>query len=408
MKYCLIGEKLSHSYSEKLHRSFGYDYSLKELSPCELQSFVSFGGYDGFNVTIPYKKSIIPFLDGVSDLVARIGAVNTVKVKDGKKYGFNTDYYGFYGTVKKSGAVVNGKNVLILGSGGACAVVKAVMEDLGAKTISVVSRSGDLNYNNVYDRTDAQIIVNATPVGTFPDITATPIDLTRFNQVEAVFDLIYNPYKSALIRQAKELGIKCANGLTMLVIQALKAREIWFDLPATDDEVKKATSLLKNLTLNVALTGMPSCGKSTVGRALAELTGKPFIDTDDLILSLTGRTPENIIEEDGEQVFRTVETEAVKKACSARGAIIALGGGAVLKEENRDFLKSTAFNVFIERDLALTVKDGRPLLKNADVEKVFEERAPFYNGVADCRVRNDKAPEDVAKEIIKNYESFGY
>ena len=407
MKYCLIGKKLSHSYSQVLHESYGLDYSLVELAPENLCDFVFNGGYDGFNVTIPYKKDIMRYLDGVSDLAERIGAVNTVVRRDGKLYGDNTDYQGFVDTLKFAGVEVKGKNVLLAGSGGASSMARVALSDMGAKSVTIVSRSGETNYSNCYELKDTQIVVNATPVGTFPEIAAAPLDIAKFKKLEFVFDLIYNPIKTALLEKADSLRIANSNGLMMLVVQALAARKIWTGEDYSFEDVKKLLSVLKSKTINIALVGMPSSGKSTIGKIVAKKLGKEFFDTDEEIFRKTGRTPEQIILSDGEKAFREIEQEVVLSVCKNRGAVIATGGGAVLKEINRKFLKATAFTVFIKRDPALLDDTSRPTLKSAGAKKLYEMRAPIYKAVSDFCVSNDASPERAAEEIIKAYENSG-
>lgn len=408
MKFCLIGKKLSHSYSETLHRSYGLDYKLFEVAPDELEDFATNCEYDGYNVTIPYKKEIMRYLDSVSPLAERVGAVNTVVNRNGKKCGYNTDYHGFLGALRYAGVSVKDKNVLVLGSGGASNVALVALKDAGAKTITVVSRSGEINYENCYELSDTEIIVNATPVGTFPEIEAAPIDIAKFKKLDFLFDLIYNPIKTALIKKAERLGIGRLNGLCMLVIQALKAREIWLGTPFDDADVEKCLKALKEKTVNIALCGMPSSGKSTVGRLISEKLKKEFYDTDEVIYEMTGRTPEQIILNDGEKAFRDVEEKAVASVCAKRGVVIALGGGAVLRERNRSFLDSTAFTVWLKRDLKLLDDTDRPTLKGAGAENLYKMRASVYDEVSDFSVSNDNLAEDTAKEIIKAYEDIGY
>lgn len=408
MKYCLLGEKLSHSFSRILHESLGARYALEEVEREKLGEFVLNSDYDGFNVTIPYKKQIIPYLDALSDLAKRLGAVNTVKCENGKMSGYNTDYYGFLQTLKTHGVAVEGKTAMVLGSGGASATAVAALEDLGAKNVVVVSRKGETNYSNCYGVKDVSVIVNATPVGTFPDYDSAPVDLERFSGIEFVFDLVYNPFRTKLLTVAEKLGVPHANGAEMLIYQALFSREIWTGEPVSDDNAKKCLAAIKNSTVNIALVGMPSSGKSTVGKIIAEKLGKNFSDTDGEVFSLSGKTPESIIVERGESEFRKVESVALKNCLSRCGSVVATGGGAILSPENRRILKQTSFVVYIKRDLDKLVSDGRPLSKKIGVEELFKERAPLYEFVADLIVENNGGIEEVAERIVKGYEDFGY
>ena len=308
MKFCLIGEKLSHSYSKEIHNLCGLDYSLKEIVRCGVGDFVSNSNYQGFNVTIPYKKDVLPFLDGVSNEVKEIGAVNTVAVKNGKRLGYNTDVNGILYTLKRKGVSLNGKNVLVLGTGGASKAVQYAIKIENANYF-LVSRSGEVNYENCYNLKGVKVIINATPVGMFPNCQDCPIDLERFDGLEFVFDLIYNPQKTMLIKKAEELNIPCCNGLAMLVEQALSAQDIWLNKTHSHELTEEIISKLSEDKLSVALTGMPGCGKTTLGKLVAQNLGKEFIDLDVEITNYAKKTPSKIINELGEKEFRKIETE---------------------------------------------------------------------------------------------------
>lgn len=399
MRYCLIGEKLSHSYSSEIHNGLNLNYSLTEVSKENFNAFFENGSeYDGFNVTIPYKKDVMKFLDGVDDLAQRIGAVNTVKKVDGKLYGFNTDYFGLKFTVDSLGANVMGKNVAILGSGGAKNTAETLCKDLGAKQIYIVSRKGEINYSNVYDL-DIDIIINTTPVGMFPNNGQMPIDLRRVKGVSVVIDCIYNPIKTALILQAEKLGIKCAGGLLMLVSQALKAQEIWLDKKFTNEQILSEYDKLLKEKRNVVLIGMPSSGKSTLARLLAESKNKEFIDTDDEIYKRTHHTPAEIITTLGERAFRDIESEVCYNVGKNSGKIIATGGGSILREENRNNLKQNAYIVYVMRDLDKLVDDDRPLSQKDGFKRLYEERKEIYESFSDLMVINNKTVEDALKEL---------
>ena len=402
MKFCLIGEKLSHSYSKEIHNFCGLDYTLKEIVRCGVGDFVENSDYRGFNVTIPYKKDVLPFLDEVSSEAIEMGAVNTVLNKNGKLYGFNTDVDGVEYTFKRKGINLLSKKVLILGTGGASKAVYYVCKKHGAECI-FVSRNGEIKYQNCYDVSGVDIVVNATPVGMYPLVDKTPIDLSKFDKLEFVFDLIYNPQKTLLIKQAEELNILHSNGLPMLVEQALKAQDIWLSKTHTEKDTEEIISRLCNYKLNVALMGMPGCGKSTVGKALADSLGKEFIDLDEEITLCKGKTPAEIITELGEDKFRDIETEVLSKIAIKSGAVISLGGGAVIREENRRVLSLNAVTVYIKKDLALLESDNRPLSKKVGVSELYKQRKEFYE-TADIVINNDKSVEDCVKEIESSYE----
>ncbi len=403
MKFCLIGEKLSHSYSKEIHNLCGIDYSLKEIVRCGVGDFVCSSSFDGFNVTIPYKKDVIPFLDGVSNEVKEIGAVNTVANKNGKRIGYNTDVNGILYTLKRKGVSLKGKNVLVLGTGGASKAVEYVIKNENANCV-LVSRSGDINYENCYNVKDVKVIINATPVGTFPNFQDCPINLEKFKGLEFVFDLVYNPQKTMLIKKAEELGILCSNGLPMLVEQALSAQDIWLDKTHSVDLTEEIISRLSNDKLNIALTGMPGCGKTTLGKLVAQNLGKEFIDLDVEITKYAKKTPQEIINELGEKEFRKIETEVLKTVLLKTGAVIALGGGAFISNENRELLSHNAVTVYIKRDLELLKTFGRPLSKAVGVKKLFEEREVFYN-TADFSVDNNGDINLAVKEILVKYEN---
>lgn len=401
MKYCLIGEKLGHSFSAELHRAKGLDYSLTELKADELGK-VFRGGYDGFNVTIPYKKAVIPYLDGLDKWAREIGAVNTVLKKDGKFYGYNTDIFGIEYTFSRLGTELKNKTVMILGSGGASATARAFAESRGAKEIITVSRTGEVNYFNCYDRVETEVLINATPVGTYPEVYAAPVDIGRFSRLEAVFDLVYNPLSTALVLSARERGIKCAGGLGMLVAQAVYSEKIWgYDF--SENDIERTANELYRKKLNIVLYGMPSAGKTTVGKILADKLGKRFTDTDAEILSRTGRTPAEIIEKSGEAAFRDTESKIIKELAKESGAVIATGGGAVLRRENVDALKMNGVGVYIKRDLALLNSDGRPLSLKKGLDVLFGERKELYERAAVITALNDKKAEDCAEFIAKKF-----
>ena len=408
MKCGLIGEKLSHSFSPQIHKELAdYSYELFEMSESEVKGFLESDRYDCINVTIPYKKAVIPHLDEISAEARRIGAVNTVvKTKDGKKYGYNTDYYGFMHTVNQSGIEIKDKNVLILGTGGASLTAKTVSEDLGAKKITFVSRSGEINYENVYEKCpDTDVIINCTPVGMYPRTNGeSPVVLDKFKSCKGVLDMIFNPAKTKLLLDAERLGIPFANGLPMLVAQAKKACELFVGEDVPDREIDRITTLIANQTGNIILVGMPGSGKTTVGKLLAEMTGRKFIDTDEMITSSQGRTPSAIITVDGEEQFRQIEHEEVKNAGKMSGMVISTGGGVVTRHENFDQLRQNGKIFFIHRSLNKLPTDDRPLSQKTKLEEMYRTRLPLYREICDFEVSNDVSPEECAAEILKKYE----
>ena len=407
MRCGLIGEKLSHSFSPQIHKELAdYSYELFEMSEREVEPFLKSDRYDCINVTIPYKKAVMPYLDEISDEAKRIGAVNTVvKDESGRKRGFNTDYYGFLYTVNQSGIEIKDKNVLILGTGGASLTAKTVSEDLGAKKISFVSRSGEINYESVYEKCpDTNVVINCTPVGMYPNKNGeSPIILDRFKGCSGVFDMIFNPAKTKLLFDAERLGIPSVNGLPMLVAQAKKACELFVGEDVPDREIDRITTLIANQTGNIILVGMPGSGKTTVGKLLSEATGRKFIDTDEMITASQGRTPSEIIKTDGEEKFREIEHAEVKNAGKMSGMIISTGGGVVTRRESFEPLRQNGKIFFLRRDLDKLATADRPLSQKNKLEDMYRIRLPLYREICDFEVSNDGSAEQCAAEILKKY-----
>ena len=406
MKYCLIGGKLGHSFSKVIHQSCGLDYDLVELAEAQLEAFVRSGDYDGYNVTIPYKKAILPYLDEIDEGARLAGAVNTVVAKNGKLYGYNTDVLGFEQMVKSSGITLSKRRVLVLGSGGASGAVQAVCKAQGASSVVVVSRTGEVNYDNVYATcADAEVIINSTPVGMYPD-DGCPIDVDRFDGLVAVFDCVYNPIRTKLVLNARSKGLVACGGLKMLLGQAFEAQKIW----GVYDGVK-AENTAKNLVNhknNLVLSGMPGCGKSTIGRLAAEALGLDYVDTDDEILRRTTKTAQEIILSDGEAAFRDIESAVVYDLSRTAGKVIALGGGAVLRPENVRAVEANGIIVYIQRDVSLLATENRPLSQAQGVQALFDGRRAVYESTADGMVINDGDIADVAQEVIDLYENLSY
>lgn len=398
----LIGHKLSHSFSPEIHSYLAdYEYKLYEMEEQEVGEFLKACPLDAFNVTIPYKKTVMPFLDFISDNAKRIGSVNTIVKKPDGLYGYNTDYYGFSYMAEKSGIEIENKKVLILGSGGASLTVKAVLSDMGAREIVIISRTGENNYENISLHTDADVIVNTTPVGMYPRNGEAPVDLEIFTKLSGVLDLIYNPSETRLLYDAKKKGIPCINGLYMLSAQAKKACELFLDTEIkenpTDEIVKNIEARLKN----IVLVGMPGAGKSTAGRLLAEKLGRKFIDTDDIIKEKAGMPIPEIFSLYGEEKFREIETEAAREAGKMSGLVIATGGGIVTKEENLYPLKQNSFVVWLKRDISLLPLDGRPVSQQNNLSELYNKRAPLYEKFADFTVEVSENTQETVNTIIE-------
>lgn len=405
MEYGLIGEKLGHSFSPAIHRRLaGYDYRLVELSPGELGPFLEGGGFRGLNVTLPYKKAVIPYCRELTSQARRIGSVNTIlRREDGALLGHNTDYDGFRYLLRSAGAQVSGKKALVLGTGGASLTVGAVLEDLGAGEVVFISRSGPDSYENLDRHADAQIMVNATPVGMYPNTEAAPVDLSRFPRLEGAFDLIYNPARTRLLLQAEELGLCRANGLGMLVAQAKAAAERFLDAPIPDGRVEEIVRDMEKETRNLLLIGMPGCGKSTVGRALARRLGRRLVDLDELIEQETARPIPDIFAREGEEAFRRLEHDALCRTARESGLVIAAGGGIVTRRENLAPMRQNSTVIFLTRPLEELPTEGRPISQSNDLGELYRHRLPLYRGACDLEVENRQV-EDAAEEIIRRLE----
>lgn len=401
-RFGLLGGRLGHSLSPQIHGYFGdYPYDLIEKEADELAAFFAAPPYRAINVTIPYKKDVIPFCDELDDVARRIGSVNTIRFDGDAVRGYNTDYYGLRYLLEKNRIPVAGRKVLLLGSGGSAVTARCVLGDLQAKEVVIVSRSGENNYENLDRHADAGLIVNTTPVGMYPKNLVSPIDLSLFPACEAVVDIIYNPLKTRLLLDAEARGIPAVNGLEMLVAQGKRAAEIFFGHPFDDAVVERTVRSMERNFRNIVLVGMPGCGKSTVGKLLSERLGKPFLDTDAMVEEAGAPIPV-IICEDGEQAFRDREQEAVAQAGKQLGHVIATGGGAVLRAENRLALRQNAIVIFLERPIAELGTEGRPLSRGvAALEAMYEQRLPLYRAMADYSVAVDNDPEETCRRILE-------
>jgi len=412
MQYGCIGEKLSHSFSREIHKGLtDYIYELKELTPDEVGAFLQKKDFKAINVTIPYKQTVMPYLDHISDKARSIGAVNTIVNRDGVLYGYNTDFYGLSLLLEKNGISLAGKKVLILGSGGTSRTALAVAKESGAAHVlrlSRTAREGCITYEEALLRhTDAEVIINTTPCGMFPFAGVSPIDIDAFPHLEAVADAIYNPLCSELVLSAKARGLKAAGGLYMLVMQAVKAVE--FFLGECPDG-KKAEAVYQRLLQekqNIVLIGMPSCGKSSVSAALQRLLGREAVDTDALITEKAGKSIPEIFAECGERGFRDMESAVIRDLSVKQGLIIATGGGAILREENLRALKANGVLFFLDRPLEeLCATSDRPLSSEREaLERRYRERYDQYLAAADVRIPATTAlgVEGTAKAIIKEW-----
>ena len=407
MKCGLLGRKLGHSYSPQIHNLLGdYSYVLFEKEPEELENFLKNGDFSGLNVTIPYKKEVIPYLSELSPTAKKMGCVNTVlRRSDGTLYGHNTDYFGFTSLVRHAGLSVAGKKVLVLGSGGASNTAVAALKDLGASPV-VISRSGENNYGNLHLHRDVAAIVNTTPVGMYPNTGVSPIDLGLFPHLEGVLDVIYNPARTQLLLDAEKLGIPRENGLWMLVAQAKEAAEVFTGGKISDAVIEKIYRQLSHQMKNIVLIGMPGCGKSTIGTLLAEKLGRTLADVDEKIISLAGKSIPDIFAQDGEPTFRDWETQALTELGKQSGLVIATGGGCVTQKRNSPLLHQNGYLVWLERDCSVLPTDGRPLSQANDLGKMYAARKPLYEAFADIRVENTGTPAETVQKILDALEEL--
>ncbi|NLF80082.1 MAG: shikimate kinase [Clostridia bacterium] len=388
----LLGERLQHSYSPQIHRLLGdYTYRLYEISPADLPQFLRRGDWRGLNITIPYKQAVLPYCDHLSPLAQTTGSVNTIlRRPDNSLWGGNTDAYGFRYLLAQSSAPPSGLRAgrrggkaLVLGSGGAARTVAAVLAELGSAPVVIISRSGEDNYHNLRRHHDAALIVNATPVGMYPDNGVAPLDLSLFDRLELALDLIYNPARTELLLQAEEMGVAHNNGLAMLVAQAKAASELFQNHRIAERRVAEIAKRLRRQMMNVALIGMPGSGKSTVGRRLAKLCHRPFYDTDEMVAAAAGRPITEIFAAVGEAAFRELESAALAQVSRLSGAVIACGGGVVTRSANKRLLRQNAQVVFLQRELEDLPTAGRPLSQQRPLAELYRERLPLYHAWSD-------------------------
>ncbi len=405
MKFGCIGEKLGHSFSVEIHEKLGlYDYTLMPIPREKLHDFMMQREFDGINVTIPYKKDVIPYLKEISYEAQLCGAVNTIVKKDGELYGYNTDFAGMRDLLAMGGIEIEDKKILILGSGGTAGTAKKLCEVLGASRVELVSRGrkdGCITYEEAYARTDTEVIINATPCGMYPNAGSSPVDLSRFPRLCGVADAVYNPEKTALLQEAAALEIPHIGGLYMLVSQALYAAEIF---TGREDLIHLAPAIYEAVRRekeNIILIGMPGAGKSTLGKALAEQLGREFLDSDAVIEAEAGKTIPEMFRSAGEQAFRDLESGVIRSLSALRGKVIATGGGAILRDENVKHLRSNGTLLFLDAPLETLLPTGdRPLTATAaDLKKRYEERYDRYRACADAVIPVTRDVEQNLRKI---------
>ena len=414
MRYGLIGEKLGHSFSKDIHeRIADYTFDLIPLSKEEFKTFMEKKEFTALNVTIPYKKDVIPYLDEMDEHAKAIGAVNTIVNRDGKLKGYNTDFTGFLYMVKKHNVHMEGKKVLIIGNGGASAAIQAVVQHESAGSmviVDVVPGNGAISYDEMFSsHLDAEIIINTSPIGMYPRIGNAPIDISMFHKCEAVLDVIYNPILTRLCFEAQEMDIKRVNGLEMLISQAKQSVEFFLDKSIDDQIIDDIYQDMLRERCNIVLIGMPSAGKTTIGKMLENRMQKEFIDLDDIIIEKAGKSIPEIFEESGEAGFRAIETEAAIEVSKLNNKIIATGGGTIKHKVNMDYLRQNVITIFIDRDVDKLISSdpNRPLSKSTDaLEKMHAERLPLYQKYAAYVAVNNSDIESTVTEIEEAYRSI--
>ncbi len=410
MKYGLIGEHLTHSFSKIIHEEIGdYVYEIKEIEPEKVDSFMRKKDFSAINVTIPYKETVIPYLDSIDDSAKKIGAVNTIINKNGKLYGYNTDYAGMMSLVNRIGISLKNKKVLIIGTGGTSKTAKAVITDMGAREIIFVSHTrveGACSYEEIYaSHTDTEVIFNTSPVGMYPKNDGTPIDLSKFPKLEGLLDVVYNPIRTNLVIEAQKRGIKAEGGLYMLVSQAIYAYEHFMGTCVNKTIIDSIFNKVLNQKNNIILTGMPSSGKTTIGKLLAKKTGKTFVDTDEEIVKKIGMDIKSYFAKYGESEFRKIESRVIKEISPNNSLIIATGGGAILNYDNIKCLKQNGNIYFLDRSIdKLMPTSDRPLSSDINaLKKRYEERYPIYISTCDVKIDGNGTPSEVAEIIYGDY-----
>lgn len=414
MEYGLIGEKLGHSFSKEIHGMISnYDYQLKEVAKDELDRFMKEADFKGINVTIPYKEAVIPYLDELDEGAKLIGSVNTIIKENGKLFGYNTDYLGMIVLFEHAGIEVKNTKALVFGTGGTSKTARAVLKRLGAKEIICFSRkpiNSFVGYDELNRHYDADIIVNTTPCGMYPNNYELIDDLQGFKSLKGVIDVIYNPLRTELVRKALAMGIKAEGGLYMLVAQAFYAAEKFMNKKLAKERLESIFMAILRDKQNVILTGMPGCGKTTVGKALATMLKRPFIDTDDYLVNKYRKSIPQIFAEEGEAVFRAYEHEVIKEVTALNGYVIATGGGAILSKKNVDLFNQNGRVYFLDRPLAdLLPTEDRPLANSKEaIEQRYRERINIYQDSADVIIANNRTIEDVTARIWRKHNEWKF
>lgn len=410
MRRGLIGEHLGHSYSQRIHETLGgYPYELIEVAPQDLDAWMKNKDFAALNVTIPYKKAVIPYLEELDERARRIGAVNTIVNDHGRLIGKNTDYYGCRFMLEQAGIEIQGRKVILLGNGGAAQAVQAVLEDLGAAAIVKVKRNPSpetLTYEEAYrDHSGAQVIVNTSPVGMFPAQEGIPVELDRFPQLESVADVIYNPHRTRLIVEAQKRGCRTATGLSMLTAQAAEAIEAFIGKPVAPESILRMTAELAREKMNLVLIGMPGCGKSTIARKLAEISGRPAVDIDQRIVERIGRPIRDFFAQQGEARFRQIEAEILAEVTLQTGQIIATGGGIVKDWENVRRLRQSGKVYFLDRSLdQLETDPSRPLSSSREaLRQLYDQRINLYRAACDQQIENNGSADQTARRLWQDW-----
>ncbi|MCD8322287.1 MAG: AAA family ATPase [Oscillospiraceae bacterium] len=401
-KFGLLGRTLGHSWSPQIHAMLAdYDYRLYETEPEALGEFLTTTPLAGMNVTIPYKKDVIPYCAQLSDAARRIGSVNTLTRHSDGWHGDNTDYDGFVHMVKSAGISVAGGKALVFGSGGASLAVKAALADLGAGPIVTISRSGPDNYDNLDRHRDARLLVNTTPLGMYPNTGVSPVTVADFPACQGVLDVVYNPQRTQLLLEAEALGLPHAGGLSMLVAQARRSAELFLNHSIPDGRVTEIVAALSRQMENIILIGMPGCGKTTIGQALAQALHRPFYDADEQVVAKTGQSIPALFAAGGEAGFRAAETAILAELGKGSGAVIATGGGCVTREENYPLLHQNGTIIWLRRALDVLPSDGRPLSQIHSAQTLYEQRKGLYRAFADAEIDNNGPEEETLRALME-------